>query len=70
MGYMNEKTGELKDEKVVKDILRAADLYQDGCIAEAQSILKRIVKAIDDFEGEHDKKMRSGKEVKLDARQM
>lgn len=61
MAYLNIKTGELKDEKVVKDILRAADLYQDGCIAEAQSILKRIVKAIDDFEDKHDKKMRSGK---------
>ena len=62
MGYLNAKTGELKDEKVVKDILRAADLYQDGCIAEAQSILKGIVMAIDDFEGMHDKKMRSGRQ--------
>ncbi|MBR3741010.1 MAG: hypothetical protein IKN04_11250 [Clostridia bacterium] len=61
MGYMNNKTGELKDEKIVKDILRAADLYQDGCIAEIQSILKGIVKAIDDFEEVHDKKMRSGR---------
>ena len=60
MSYINYKTGELKYEKVVKDILRAADLYQDGCVSEALSILKGIVKAIDDFEDVHDKKMRSG----------
>ena len=60
MKYLNIKTGELNDEKVVKDILRAADLYQDGCIDEARFILKRIVTAIDEFEGAHDKKMRSG----------
>lgn len=58
MSYINTKTGELKDEKVVKDILRAADLYQDGCIAEAQSILRGIVSTIDEFEEAHDEKMR------------
>lgn len=49
MGYLNVKAGDLKDEKVVKDILRAAAYYQDGCIVEAQSILKSIVSAIDGF---------------------
>lgn len=56
MGYMNNKTGELKDEKVVKDILQSADYYQGGCIVEAQSILKSIVIAIDGFMDIHDKK--------------
>ena len=61
MEYFNKKTGEIKDEKVVKDILRAADLYQDGCLVESQSILKDIVKAIDDFMDAHNKKMCSGR---------
>ena len=62
VGYMDAKAGELKDEKVVKDLLRAADLYQDGCISEVQSILRGIVRAIDDFGKVHDKAMRSGRQ--------
>ena len=42
----------LKDKEVVADIRKAADMYENGELIEAQSILVEIVNAIDDFDAE------------------
>ena len=49
--YLNND-GTLKDRKVVVDIRKAADMYENGELIEAQSILLEIVNAIDDFDAE------------------
>lgn len=49
--YLNND-GTLKDKEVVVDIRKAADMYEDGELIEAQSILVKIVNAIDDFDAE------------------
>ena len=50
MSYLNED-GTLKDKKVASDIRKAADMYENGEIIEAQSLLVKIVNALADFEG-------------------
>ena len=60
MTYLNVKTGELKDGKIVSDIQKAALRYESGCIAEAYDILKRICDAIEEFERINDEIMTSG----------
>ena len=49
--YLNND-GTLKDKEVVVDIRKAADMYENGELIEAQSILVEIVNAIDDFDSE------------------
>lgn len=47
--YMNPD-GTLKDRKILNDIRKAADWYEDGAIAEAQQMLSEIVEAIELFD--------------------
>jgi len=49
MSYLNSD-GTLKDKKVVRDIRKAADMYENGEIVEAQSVLADIVTAIQSFD--------------------
>ena len=49
--YLNND-GKLKDEEVVADIRKAADMYENGELVETQSILTEIINAIDDFDVE------------------
>ena len=60
MTYLNVKTGELKDGKIVSDIQKAAVYYESGCIAEAYDILKNICSAIEEFERINDEIMNCG----------
>ena len=48
--YLNND-GTLKDNKISTDIRKAADMYENGEIIEAQDLLIEIVNAISDFEG-------------------
>lgn len=45
-----EKDGTLRDKKVVRDIRKAAEWYENGEIVEAQELLQEIVYAISLFE--------------------
>ena len=47
--YLNND-GTLKDKEVVSDIRKAADMYENGELIEAQSILVEITNAIGDFD--------------------
>lgn len=49
--YLNND-GTLKDKEVVADIRKAADMYENGELIEAQSILMEIANAISDFDAE------------------
>ncbi len=46
--YANYK-GELKDKKVVADIRKAADMYENGELIEACDLLSEVMGAINDF---------------------
>ena len=51
MSYLNND-GTLKDEKVASDIRKAADMYENGEIVEAHSLLIKITNTLQDFENE------------------
>lgn len=44
------KNGELQDKKIIEALHKAADLYEDGAIAEVRDLLVDIVSAIDEFD--------------------
>jgi len=46
--YINDD-GLLNDEKVAKDIRKAADMYEDGEIVESHDLLLEILEAIGEF---------------------
>jgi len=47
MRFINN--GELKDEKIILELHRAADQYQNGELSEVRDLLMEIVDAIDEF---------------------
>lgn len=44
------KRGELKDELIIADLKKAAELYEDGAIIETRDLLQEIVCAINEFD--------------------
>lgn len=50
MEMLYNKGKELDDKKIVKDLRRSVDMYENGEIAEVRDILCEIVLAIDEFE--------------------
>lgn len=50
--YYNRKTHELNDRKIVEDLRKAADRYEEGAIVEADDVIAAIHAAIVDFDRE------------------
>ena len=50
--YYNRKTHELNDRKIVEDLRKAADLYEEGSIVEADDLIAAIHASIVDFDRE------------------
>lgn len=48
MKYITKKH-ELKDKKIIDDLNRAVEMYEDGEIIEVRDMLAEMVNAIDDF---------------------
>lgn len=48
MDYLNNN--QLNDEKIVEDLQRAAEMYENGEIAEVKGMLLDIINAIDEWE--------------------
>ena len=48
--YLNDD-GTLKDNRVIEDLHKEINMYENGEITEAQDLLIEIVNAISDFEG-------------------
>lgn len=48
--YLNDD-GTLKDDRVIEDLHKAINMYENGEITETQDLLIEIVNAISDFEG-------------------
>lgn len=48
MKYITKKH-ELKDKKIIDDLNRAVEMYEDGEIIEVRDMLAKMVNAIDDF---------------------
>lgn len=48
MKYITKKH-ELKDKKIIEDLNRAVEMYEDGEIIEVRDMLSEMVNAIDEF---------------------
>lgn len=44
-----DNNGTLKDKKIVKDIRKAADMYENGELIEVHDLLLEVINAIDAF---------------------
>lgn len=53
MRYITQKH-ELKDDNILKDLEKAAAMYEDGEISEVHDMLLEIVGAIEEFEEHYD----------------
>ena len=54
--YYNQKTKELNDKKIVSDLRKLADDYENGEIIEVRDALLDIVIAINDFSDDEKRK--------------
>ena len=53
MKYYNEKTKELDDNRILRDIRCAATLFEDGSIIESRDVMVDIINAIDAFTSDY-----------------